>query len=249
MLTDLALRTRLAHGDAWQAEGRLREPYGGGTAELPGVRLMASGVPQAQWNNGDVDDPTLVDVENVREWYAGRAPTWGLRVPAGVSWHAGRRLFVKRLMGLPAGEFRPAPTVAGLTVRAAAAADLPAVLDVDAEAFAEDPQVERPWIEPHLTAAVATVAVAELEGRPVGTAYTIRTDDRAGACVYLAGVAVVVTARRRGIAGALSSWLLARGFAAGAEFAHLHPDTDLAARVYGRLGFTEVPGFDVYVEL
>ena len=28
-----------------------------------------------------------------------------------------------------------------------------------------------------------------------------------------------------------------------------HPDDDRAARVYTRLGFVEVPGFDVYVDL
>lgn len=39
-----------AHADAWQAEGRIRTPYGGGAEELPGVRLMASGLPYAQWN-------------------------------------------------------------------------------------------------------------------------------------------------------------------------------------------------------
>ena len=40
-----------------------------------------------------------------------------------------------------------------------------------------------------------------------------------------------------------------RGFADGAQVAHLSPDHDAAARVYGRLGFTEAPGFDVYVDL
>ena len=49
------------------------------------------------------------------------------------------------------------------------------------------------------------------------------------------------------IAAAVSSWLLARGFAAGAELAHLHPDNDGAARVYARLGFVETAGFDVYI--
>jgi predicted GNAT family acetyltransferase len=30
---------------------------------------------------------------------------------------------------------------------------------------------------------------------------------------------------------------------------HLHPDTDTAARIYHRLGFVEVGGLDVYVDL
>jgi hypothetical protein len=40
----------------------------------------------------------------------------------------------------------------------------------------------------------------------------------------------------------------ATGFA-GAELAHLHPDSDSAARLYARLGFVETPGLDVYVDL
>ena len=56
-------------------------------------------------------------------------------------------------------------------------------------------------------------------------------------------------ARRRGVGAALSSWLLERGFAAGAELAHLNPDTDEAARLYGRLGFVETRGLDMYVDI
>ena len=32
------------------------------------------------------------------------------------------------------------------------------------------------------------------------------------------------------------------------DFLHLSPDTEVAARIYARLGFVEVPGFDVYVD-
>ena len=62
-------------------------------------------------------------------------------------------------------------------------------------------------------------------------------------------VAVLPKVRRRGIARAVSSWLLARGAAAGARVAHLYPDSNRAARVYGRLAFVEAGGFDVYVDL
>ena len=91
--------------------------------------------------------------------------------------------------------------------------------------------------------------LAELDGEPAGTAYTLRSDGAGGPALYLAGVAVLAAARRRGVGAALSSWLLERGFAAGAELAHLNPDTDEAARLYGRLGFIETPGLDVYVDL
>ena len=104
-------------------------------------------------------------------------------------------------------------------------------------------------IEPHFGSSAITVGLAELDGEPVGTAYTILSFGRAGPSVFLGGVGVRPDARRRGVAGALSAWLLNRGFASGANFAHLNPDNDAAARVYARLGFVEQDGFDVYVDL
>jgi hypothetical protein len=47
----------------------------------------------------------------------------------------------------------------------------------------------------------------------------------------------------------MSSWLLAQAFARGARLAHLHPDTDAAARVYARLGFADAGALDIYVDL
>jgi GNAT superfamily N-acetyltransferase len=243
----LAERVRVAHADAWQEQGRLRVPHGGGTAELPGIRLMASGLPHPQWNNGDVTDVARVDVAEVAAWYAARGVPWGVRVPAGEPWPHGRLLFGKRLMGLT--RLRPAPEVPGLRVRAASPADLEAVLHVDSVAFRCEPAQERPWVEPHLSADRVTVALALLGDDPVGTAYLLRSDGRAGPAAYLAGVAVLPEARRRGVGAATSSWLVARALADGADLAHLHPDDDAAARIYGRLGFVEVPGFDVYVDL
>jgi GNAT superfamily N-acetyltransferase len=248
-LDSLRQRVRTAHGDAWQEEGRLRIPFGGAFAEQPGIRLMASGLPHPQWNNGDVTDPAVVDLAVVREWYADLGVPWGVRVPADQAWSHGRHLFHKRLMGLPADGFTPAPIVAGLTVRAATAPDTEAVVRVDGAAFGGESSVDRPWLEPHLDAHTVTVALALLEGEPVGTAYALRSDGRAGPALYLAGVGVVEQARGRGVAAAMSSWLLEQGFATGAELAHLHPDSESAARIYARLGFTEVDGFDIYVDL
>ncbi len=246
---DLSERVWAAHGDASQVEGRLREPYGGGVADLRDIRVMASGLPHPQWNNGDVTGPDP-DLAGARAFFAERSVPWGVGVPVGVAWHGGGRLlFRKRLMGLMAAAFRRAPDADGVTVRAAGPDDLDAVLHVDTTAFEEDPDWQRPWLEPHLHAQAVTVALAELAGEPVGSAYALRSNGRAGPAVYLAGVAVLPTARRRGVAAAMSSFLLAEAFDAGARLAHLHPDTDEAARVYARLGFNEVDGFDVYVDI
>jgi hypothetical protein len=44
------------------------------------------------------------------------------------------------------------------------------------------------------------------------------------------------------------AWLLDRGFARGARFAHLQTDSESAARVYARLGFEQFNGIDIYTE-
>ncbi len=240
---------RAAHGDAWQVEGRLRAPFGGGVTQVRGARLMASGIDHPQWNNGDVDDPEHADVPAMRAWYAALGLPWGVGVPAGAPWPHGRCVFRKRLMGLDLSGFAEPPGIDGLTIRLATSDDLDAVLHIDVIGFEAEPALERQWMIPHLGARGVEVALADLDGDPVGTAYAVRSDGRAGPALYLAGVTVLPAARRRGIAGAISAWLLARGAAAEARVAHLHPDSDEAARVYARLGFVEVDGFDIYVGL
>jgi GNAT superfamily N-acetyltransferase len=170
-------------------------------------------------------------------------------VPLEQEWTLGRRLMPRRLMAIEAGAFRPAPAVPGLSLRKAGRDDLASVLHVDSTAFGLEPTDNTRWLAPLLEAGRADVVLATLDGRPAGTAYTLRSDGSAGPCLYVAGVAVLPSARRRGAGAALSSWLLERGFAAGAELAHLNPDSDSAARLYGRLGFSETPGYDVYVDI
>jgi GNAT superfamily N-acetyltransferase len=244
----LAARVRTAHGDAWAAEGALREPMGGAALALPGIRVMASGLPQPQWNGADVTaaDP---DLDGARAFYAERGLTLDVRVPEGMPWDAGVHRLRLRLMGLEPAAFRPAAEVPGLALRAAGAEDFDAVVDLDAAAFGHAREEARPWIAPHLGAPAFTVALASLEGAPVATAYSVRTDGAAGPCLLLAGVAVAEPVRRRGIGSAISSWLLARGFAAGVRLAHLQADTEAAARVYARLGFVEAGALDVFTEV
>jgi GNAT superfamily N-acetyltransferase len=241
-------RVQVAHADAWQAEGRLREADGGGVLEIPGLRLMASGLPHAQWNSGDVTAPDA-DLGAARTFYAERGAAWGVRVPVGMPWPHGRRVLTLRLMAVDPARFRPAPATPGVAVRAATAADLDAVLAIDTEAFDADPAVERSWLAPHFQAPSVTTALATLDGEAAGTGYAIATDGRAGPALYVAGVAVRSPARRRGVGAALSSWLIANGLGDEARLAHLHADTDDAARVYARLGFADTSGLEVHIDL
>ncbi len=67
-----ASRVRTAHADAWEELGRCSIRTGGGWSRLAGIRLMASGLPYPQWNNGDVIDPSVVDIDRVAAWYEER---------------------------------------------------------------------------------------------------------------------------------------------------------------------------------
>jgi ribosomal protein S18 acetylase RimI-like enzyme len=247
---DFAELVRAAHGDAWQALGSLFEARGGGSASLPGLRLMASGLPHPQWNSADVCD-AAADIEAARSFYAAYGVPWGVRVPAGMAWRHGRRLFRQRLMGLFRRGFRAAPTPRGLTIDAADPADLDALLAVDVAAFGSDGDLERPWLSALVGAPpeVVTVVRATVRRKVVGTGYSVIADGEAGPSVYIAGISVLPAHRERGVGGAVSTWLVERGFSAGAELAHLHPDDDRAARLYARLGFVETRGLDVYVDV
>jgi ribosomal protein S18 acetylase RimI-like enzyme len=242
---ELVQRTRTALGDAWEAEGRLRQSVGGAVAGLRDMRLMASGLPHAQWNSADVTGPNP-DIAGARAFYARRSLPWGIRLPVEMPCAHGRHAVRLSLMALPRGAFRPVHGVAGLEVALAGPNQLESVVAIDAAGFGDDPQTNRPWIEPHLGAAEVETAVAAIDGRPVATAYTVRTEARAGPALYVGGVTVVAEARQRGVAAAITSWLLRRGFAGGAELAHLHADGEASARVFRRLGFEEAGELDVY---
>jgi GNAT superfamily N-acetyltransferase len=245
MPADLVQRTRTAVADAGQAEGLLRETLGGGAAELRDIRVMASGLPHAQWNSADVTGPEP-DLGGASAFYTTRGLPWGIRVAAGSPRAHGRYVMRQRLMALSARNLQAAGAVPGLDLALAGPDELECVVAIDAAAFGEDPETDRPWIEPHLSAAEVQTAMARFGGKPVATGYTVRTDGRAGPALYLGGIAVLAEFRRRGVAAAAASWLLERGFAAGADFAHLHADSEESARVFARLGFQEAGELDVY---
>src|SRR3954468_13653273 len=165
----------VAHADAWEVEGKLRERDGGGAREVRGLRLMASGLKHAQWNSGDVTAPDA-DVDAARAFYAQRGADWGVRVPAGMPWRHGRLLLTLDIMALEPGDFAPVEAPGHIAVRLAEPGDLETVVSIDAAAFEADPAAERPWLAPHLGGDRITTALATLDGEPAGTGYAIRTD-------------------------------------------------------------------------
>ena len=242
---NLATAVRVAQADAATAEGRLRERTGGGAAEVRGARLMASGLPFAKWNSAIVTAPEP-DLTAVRRWFAAKAVPWGVRVPVDIQVTPGRHLFPQRCMGLLPTDFVPADGT--VEIRRARPADAETVSYVDATAFGDDPASVRTWLEPQLADDCWHSYLAVIGGRPVGVATGVYTDGRAGPAVLVSGVGVLPPYRGRGIGAALSSRVVADALDAGVRLAHLNPDTDAAARIYARLGFVEVPGFEIYVD-
>lgn len=241
---------RTAHADAWAVSSGGRR--GGARADLGGVRTACSGTDFAQYNGADLDDPARADPLAVAAWFAARGTPWAWRLPASTPWPAGwpggEPIVRQRLAGLRPANLRAVDVPAGTCVRTASATqpgDLDAVVAIDVAAFGTSPGAAREWLGGLLANRRVEVAIAHVDGIPVAGAHTVRSDGRAGPAVLLAGVAVLPAARRRGIAAGLSSWLLGRAFARGADLAHLQPDDDRAARVYARLGFTEVEALDV----
>lgn len=239
-------RVRTAHADATEAQGRLRRPVGGDAARLPGVRMMASGLPQGQWNGADVEDPARADMDAVARWYRERGvPAWGVTVAPAPGFAWGRTLLVQPLMALGPGALVEPPAVPGLALRRAGVDDAGSVVPIDAACFDEDAAVSGPWVLPHLSSPRVVVALAELDGRPVATGYALRTDGDAGPAANIGGVAVLAAARRRGVGAVVSHWLARAALEAGATLAHLHADTEEAARVYRRLGFADAGVLEV----
>jgi len=238
-------RVRTAHGDAWQAEGRLREPWGGGVAEVPGARLMATGLPAAKWNNADVTSGK-VDIPAMRAWYEGRDVPWGVRVPVEIELRLGEPLFVKRCAGLRSDDLLLALPVRGLEIRRASVADLETYARMESEGFEDDLGLIRRWLEPAIGSPGFAHWLVESASGPVALGMTLRTDERAGPAVYLGGVMVLPEWQGLGVERWLASEALADAFSNGATLAHFNPDDEELPWVR-RLGFVEVPGFLVRV--
>ena len=167
-------------------------------------------------------------------------------VPSGSAWPHGRLLLRQRLMAVAAATFQRAALPSMCVLRRARPGDSTVVSALDASAFGSNVADGRAWLEPLCLSDRAKVAIVELEGVPVATGYALSCHSKSGLSVYIGGIAVIPSARRRGIGTALSSWLLDLGFEEGAAFAHLQTDSPNAARSIERLGFEDFRGIDIY---
>ena len=88
---DLATHTYTAHADSWEAQVRLRAPWGAAAVALRGIRVVACGVSHPFFNGADVLEADC-DLAGARAFYAARGLNWGVRVPTGLPWSHGRHL-------------------------------------------------------------------------------------------------------------------------------------------------------------
>jgi predicted GNAT family acetyltransferase len=88
----------------------------------------------------------------------------------------------------------------------------------------------------------ATVYVGYLDGTPVVSGFSIRTDRTIG--VYT--IATDPSARGRGFGAAMTARVVADGTAAGCDVATLQAST-MGRPIYERMGFRLVQEYDVYL--
>jgi hypothetical protein len=246
---DLGDLVRTAHADAWQAQGRLRQPHGGGVCAVRGARAMASGIRTPKWNNADVTHDQ-VDLEALGAWYAARAMPWGLRVPLELSLAVGEPLFAKRCMGLvvSSGAESGLPLcdrAGGVEVRRIRADERDRFVALEVAAFGDDPATARAWLAPQFGVAGFDHWVAEIAGATVGIAASVGSDELAGPAVMVTGIAARPGADAHLVKGQLSAQISAEAGHAGpgVTLVHVYPDDDEEATAFAAVGFIEVPGF------
>lgn len=185
------------------------------------------------------------------EWIAEITPSL-----AGAAAAGGLTVTRVPLMALEAAAWRPAPAPEGVTVRLLEADD--------AEVARANAAVELAFIEPHgthrlrlsgpverdalaersggldflrdrLARRVTVMAAAEDGGGPLAAGSAQPLDD----VVEITGVGTLPSARRRGLAGAVTSRLVEHAREHGAQVVFLSAADETVAAIYSRLGFRE----------
>lgn len=227
---------------------------GGEVLELDGLVLALSNLAPDDQNVTLVErepaDP-IAALGLAEEEFRSRGRRFGVKVVVGRApsvESAVRELGLARILSEPvmavevSGVLR-APTPSGVVIeRARRTEDLSAAIDVEIEVFG----TKRPIAEALLPPAVADhprmrAYVARLDGRPVAGAQARRD----GRTVGVFGVGTVERARRRGIAAALTSFVVT-DHEGVADVAWLE-SSDLGLPVYERLGFRAVARSEVWV--
>lgn len=237
-------RVHAAHADAWEVEGRARIHDGGGSARVGGARLMASGLPDARWNNADIEAEDA-DLDAVITWYQSRRVPWGIRVPQGVTVELGTPLFIKRCFALLSGQLSDGEVEASARMSPVRADGLARFAAAEAAVFGTSEGLAAQWIRPVLGAPGFAHWVAEQDGRPLAVATTVTSAGDAGPAVMLTGLGALPDAHPSLCPSLARAAIRAALEVEPAAMVHTHADPDDDLELYIELGFTEVEGLQV----
>jgi hypothetical protein len=247
-----AKRVHAAHADAWEVEGRARARYGGGSARVRGARLMAGGIPDARWNNADIEAADA-DLDAVVAWYGSRAVPWGVRVPLHFTVDLGTPLFVKRCFALLPADLTDSEGEGEGEVDAEVRLGrvdrhrLARFVAAEAAVFGTSAEDASRWIAPVFGAPGFSHWVAERDGRPLAVATTVASAGDAGPALMLTGLGALL-GTDPGVGADLARAAILAGLDDTPDaMLHTYGDPQDDPAVYRRFGFTEVEGLQVRV--
>ena len=249
---------RAAQRDAAILDSRI---HGIEPVQLDGLLLAPTGVPNSQWNGAWFGEP-CTDLRGTLDAAAESFQNWGVRyglvVPEGLKHHlqgplaaAGAMpLFPLRVMELSLASVPVVFPPPGVRIRPAAGEeDFRAMIDVQVSCFGDGEALWSHYLRDRYRHPDIVDLLAVTPGRPDGstrsTVVGVGTLVVTGAAAGVYGIGVVGPWRRRGVGAALTAAVLAEGARRGCRIAHLNP-SEAAVRTYRRLGFTDVPGFQVW---
>jgi hypothetical protein len=205
---------------------------------------MASGLPDARWNNADVTAAD-VDLDAVVGWYRSRAVPWGIRVPLRITIALGTALFVKRCFALLPDELTDREPEAEARMIRVQPTGLERFIAAEAAAFDTPPQLTARWIDPVFGRPGFAHWVAERDRRPLAVATTVASAGDAGPAVMLTGLGSLPGVDPSVTTALARAALMAAVDDEPAALIHTHGDPDDDAGLYAGLGFTEVEGLQV----
>jgi ribosomal protein S18 acetylase RimI-like enzyme len=240
-------RAWLATAEADHTQAKVRAAIGAAAKWTDGGHYFASGIENGHYNVAHVLDADAFDVRDARAWFAAQNAALALRTTIDVA-VKGTRVRHNVIMQVTQDDLRH--STGQVPVRRATSDDLNGLVTVDREAFGpSDPEPLRAWIGGHLISDDIVTGVIELVGSPVATGYVVLSEGEAGRTAQIGGIAVVPMMKRRGLGDRITTWLADYAFDHGADIVHLYTDSDVARRLYTRLGFREVGTFNVYIDV
>jgi GNAT superfamily N-acetyltransferase len=252
MASELEDRVDAGIVGAWR--GRATGVDGGEALELDGLVLALTNLPADDQNVALVERDPADPVEALRraeEEFRARGRQFGVKIVVGrtpgiesaVRELGLRRILVEPVMAAAVSDLtEPTPLAAVEVRRATTGPDLAAAVEIEMGVFGTTREIAEALVPPSVAEDPNVRAyVATLGGEPVAGAHTRRHERTVG----VFGVGTIDRARRRGIGGALTAFVV-RDHRDVADVAWLE-SSDLGRPVYERIGFRTIAYTEVWV--